>query len=180
MVLMMENILHHVGCIAPCNSWDKLWTSTGGRISEPSVCWLVDSIWFRISFLRNQWMEWFLCAEEAEYVWTTVAYVISQVGCPGNGSRDLKRMLNDLLIYKSWTIHGYQHGSHRFLFGDLKIWSNFTTTTQNNVFFFFNFFSSDSDFFFAPSDLLWMFLLMSHATKSMFYTWIFQRVLNRW
>ena len=143
MVLMMENILHHVGCIVPCNSWDKLWTSTGGRISEPSVCWLVDSIRFRISFLRNQWMEWFLCAEEAEYVWTTVAYVISQVGCPGNGSRDLKRMLNDLLIYKSWTIHGYQHGSHRFFFGDLKIWSNFTTTTQNNVFFLKDFFSSD-------------------------------------
>ena len=58
----------------------------------------------------------FITVRQAEYVWTTVAYVISQVGCPGNGSRDLKRMLNDLLINHDTFV---DNGSHRFLFGDL-------------------------------------------------------------
>ena len=28
-LLLMEEILHHLGCIKPCKSWDKLPTSTG-------------------------------------------------------------------------------------------------------------------------------------------------------
>ncbi len=37
-LLLMEEILHHLGCIKPCKQWDRLPTSTGDRrISEPST-----------------------------------------------------------------------------------------------------------------------------------------------
>ena len=66
-------------------------------------------------------LEWVIAkkkAREAEYVWTTVAYVISQVGrsnCgPFGKGRDLKKMLNDLPINYEKFLGHHQHGSHIF------------------------------------------------------------------
>ena len=78
-------------------------------------------------------------------MWTTVAYVISQVGrsnCgPFGKGRDLKKMLNDLPINYEKFLGHHQHGSHIF-FLFLVIFKYFTETTQNDVPCFFS-----SDFF---------------------------------
>ena len=39
-ILLMEEILHHLGCIKPCKRWDKLPTSTG---AFPPDFWTINS-----------------------------------------------------------------------------------------------------------------------------------------
>ena len=55
-ILLMEEILHHLGCIKPCKYWDKLFAiSTGDRrISEPSTVWR-ESEWFGASTINPPW-----------------------------------------------------------------------------------------------------------------------------
>ena len=36
-ILLMEKILHHLGCMKPCKSWDKLPTSTGAGFLPSTV-----------------------------------------------------------------------------------------------------------------------------------------------
>ena len=45
-ILLMEEILHHLGCLKSCKHWDNLPTSTGDRrISEPSTVFLIKRLW---------------------------------------------------------------------------------------------------------------------------------------
>ena len=46
-VLLMEEILHHLGCIKPCEWWGKLPTSTGAGFPPPTVC----------KFDRKRWLD---------------------------------------------------------------------------------------------------------------------------
>ena len=51
LILLMEEILHHLGCIKPCKNWDKLPTSTGCAGFLPSTVSLAY-ISFKISYAR--------------------------------------------------------------------------------------------------------------------------------
>ena len=43
-ILLMEEILHYLGCINPCKSWDKL--ATAGAGFQPSTVWIPGHAFF--------------------------------------------------------------------------------------------------------------------------------------
>ena len=60
-IRLMEQLLHHLGCIKPCKEGDELPTSTGGcRISEPSTVCKNSSISpaFFVTWLETLFLIW--------------------------------------------------------------------------------------------------------------------------
>ena len=45
LILLMEEILHHLGCVKPCKSWDKLQISTGAWFLPSTVWWCCGDSW---------------------------------------------------------------------------------------------------------------------------------------
>ena len=59
-VLLMEEILHHLGCTNPCKYWDKLPTSTGAGFQPSTVPIVSIVVFFNGCFwwTKGTWFGW--------------------------------------------------------------------------------------------------------------------------
>ena len=103
-ILLMEEILHHQGCIKPCNSRYKLPTSSGARrISEPSTvappfdtCMLslpLRVVWLLLAHL-GRWRRQHIAS------WERICWIVLDIG-----NSTLWSLGNLRVDFKTWSIN---------------------------------------------------------------------------